>query len=47
MLWKVKVMVIIIAAGVFGTDFNDLEKKLGELGIKGRINTPETAAQLK
>ena len=46
-LWNIKVMVIPIIVGVLETVLKNMEKKLDELEIRGRIKTIQTTAGLK
>ena len=43
-LWNMKIMVIPIVAGALGTVLEDLEKRLGDQEMRGRIDTIQTTA---
>ena len=45
-LWNMKVMVMIIITGALVTVFKDLEKRLVELKIRGKIEPIKTTALL-
>ena len=46
-MWNIRVIVILIVFDVLGTVCKDLEKRLGELEIRGRIEIIQTTALLK
>ena len=46
-LWKMKVTFILIVIGALGTATKGLIKGLGDLEIKGRVETIQTAALLR
>ena len=46
-LWNIKVMVILIVIGAFGTVTKGLVQRLEDLEIRGQVETSQTTAVLR
>ncbi len=46
-MWNMKVIMLLIIVGALGTISTNLEKRLGELEIQGRIETDQTSELLR
>ena len=46
-LWNMKLMVVSVVVSALGTVTRSLKKRLGELEIKGKIETIQTTALLR